>query len=522
MTQTKRIILNTVATYGRSMVGVACGIFSARWVLEALGHEDFGCYAVVGAMAIFLGFLNIQFSGAIARYYAFSIGQAKQAGSGDLGLMECRSWFTVAVVIHTVLPLVIVAIGWPLGEYAINHAWLEIPKQRIDACIWVWRIVCVSSFLGMFNVPFQAMYTAKQYIAELTVYSFIQTIARTVFIFFMTLHPCEWLVRYALAMAVISFVPQLIICTRAVMIFGECRIVKNAIQQLWRIKDLSSYALWTAVGGIGYVASHQCMSILINNFFGAKVVAGFGVSQTVSAEAASLTGALQGAFAPAITTAYGAGGVARFRSMAFWACKAGTLLTLIFAIPMALEIDQILRLWLKDPPPKAAPLCICTLAFIVLEKLSCGHVTAVNATGKIASFQTVRGVLRCLVIPIALVSVYMNWGVVAVAFALPVSVVIVDLGDVWMARRMAGMSAKYWFAQVVFPLLVIVVVSLAVGILPRLLMQQSLGRIIFTTMSSLAAMIPLSWVMLLSADERSMIGDNIKRFMSRLLLKERF
>lgn len=518
MTQNKRIVLNTIATYGRSVFGVVCGIFSARWVLEALGHENYGLYAVVGAMAIFLSFLNTQFSGAIARYYAFSIGAARKFETEDVGLRECQSWFTTAVMIHTLLPLVIVSIGWPIGECAIRYGWLNIPAERISPCLWVWRIVCVSSFLSMFNVPFQAMYTAKQFIAELTIYSFIQTLAKTMFVFFMTFHRCDWLVKYALGMAVIAFVPQLLICMRAIMVFKECRIVRDAMGEFRRIKDLSCYAFWTAIGGLGYVASHQCMSLLININFGAKVVAGFGVSQTVAGEAASLTGALQGAFAPAITTAYGEGELERFRSMAFWACKAGTLLTLMFAIPMVLEIDEILLLWLKNPPPETAPLCTCTLIFIVIEKLTCGHISAVNATGKIAMFQIVRGVLRCLVIPIALIPTCFHFGAVAVAAALPVSVLAVDVGDVLIARRMTGMRVKDWICNVVWPLGIISVVSVAFGLCARQMMQQSFVRLVITTIATLLVLLPLAWVLLLSKVEREVIAC---RFLAKVRHNEK-
>lgn len=516
MTQNKRIALNTLATYGRSMFGVACGIFSARWVLEALGHENFGLYAVVGAMAIFLGFLNIQFSGAIARYYAFSIGESRRLGNKKEGLKECRAWFTTAVMIHTILPLVMLLLGWPIGEYAICHGWLDLPEGRIIACVWVWRIVCVSSFLGMVSVPFQAMFTAKQYIAELTVYSFFQTVAKTLFIFIMTLRHDDWLIKYALAMAVISVIPQVVICVRAILVFDECRIVKSACWEFRRVKDLSCYAFWTAIGGLGYVASHQCMSILFNNFYGAKIVAGFGVSQTVAGEAASLTGALQGAFTPAITTAYGARELERFRAMSFWACKAGTLLTLLFAIPMALEIDQILLLWLKTPPPMSVPMCLCMLAFIVIEKLTCGHIAAVNATGRIARFQMTRGVLRCLVIPFALISAFLDAGAVVAATALPISVVIVDLGDVLMARRLAGMSSKLWLLNVALPLCMITLVSVLVGAIPRQLFPKSLVRVICTTIVTLVVMLPLSWVLLLNEIERMMIRKKIINFKDRI------
>ena len=37
MSPNKRIFLNIVATYGRSLFALVLGLFTARWVLEALG-----------------------------------------------------------------------------------------------------------------------------------------------------------------------------------------------------------------------------------------------------------------------------------------------------------------------------------------------------------------------------------------------------------------------------------------------------------------------------------------------------
>ena len=44
------IFQNACATYARSVVALALGLFSSRWVLQALGASDFGLYAVVGAL----------------------------------------------------------------------------------------------------------------------------------------------------------------------------------------------------------------------------------------------------------------------------------------------------------------------------------------------------------------------------------------------------------------------------------------------------------------------------------------
>ena len=37
MSPNRRIILNILATYGRSLYALVCGLFISRWVLAALG-----------------------------------------------------------------------------------------------------------------------------------------------------------------------------------------------------------------------------------------------------------------------------------------------------------------------------------------------------------------------------------------------------------------------------------------------------------------------------------------------------
>ena len=52
MTANRRIFLNIIATYGRRVNALVCGLFISRWVLAALVKTDFGLYGVVGGMAV--------------------------------------------------------------------------------------------------------------------------------------------------------------------------------------------------------------------------------------------------------------------------------------------------------------------------------------------------------------------------------------------------------------------------------------------------------------------------------------
>lgn len=75
----KRIFLNIVVTYGRTLLGTICGIFTARWALMALGEVDFGLFGVVGGLTVFISFFNGILATATGRFYAFSVGESKKS-----------------------------------------------------------------------------------------------------------------------------------------------------------------------------------------------------------------------------------------------------------------------------------------------------------------------------------------------------------------------------------------------------------------------------------------------------------
>ena len=50
MTANRRIFLNIIATYGRSLYALIIGLFCGRWTLMALGEVDYGLIGVVGGL----------------------------------------------------------------------------------------------------------------------------------------------------------------------------------------------------------------------------------------------------------------------------------------------------------------------------------------------------------------------------------------------------------------------------------------------------------------------------------------
>lgn len=515
MTPNKRIFLNIVATYGRSVLAIVCGLFTSCWVLMALGTVDYGLYGLVGGLTAFIAFFNTLLAGTLGRFYAYSLGKRNIAQSYAENLIECRRWFSIAVMIHTVVPTLLMLVGYPVGVWAVR-CYLSIPVDRIEDCVVIFRLVCFSCFVGMVSIPFTAMYTAKQYIAELTVYSVATTFLNFCFFYYMASTPGYWLVKYGWWLCCVPTIQQIVICIRALMIFPECCFSFLYCLDKDRLRRVFSFSFWQMFGSLGWLVRSQGMAIVINKFFGPALNASMSVATSVNAHTSTLSAAMQGAFTPAITSACGSGDYDLMRRMAFQANRLGMILALIFLIPCAVELPEILRLWLKNPPEHTALLCVAMMIALVIDKSSLGQNICVYAKGKIARYQCVLGVSLMMSLPMSILLIYLGLGVISVAIALVGSVIMCAVGRVWFGRTLAGMSAIAWLRTCLIPVSLVSVCSLVVAFIPHLFMKPSFVRILVATVLAELVLIPMTWFVVLSREERTFVQEKFFSLISRM------
>lgn len=479
----------------------------------ALGEVDYGLMGVVGGLMAFVRYLDNLLAGAIGRYFAIAIGEGKS--NPKAGVESGRMWFTTAVVIQTILPTFLLVSCYPIGEWAVRH-FLTIPPERVQACVWVWRFVCLSSYLNMLAMPFRSMYSAHQYIAELTIYSFATTTLNACFLYYMVTHPGVWLARFAFWQCILSVSPTLIIAIRAYFIFPECRVVRRHLKCWHNIRKMAGYSLWTAIGWLGGLLRGQGIPILINKVFGPRVNAGIAVGNSLSGHCNTLSGSMIGAFSPAIYNAWGAKEYDKARNMAYQICKVGTLFILVFSLPLSLEVNEVLRLWLKNPPQYAAGICLFVMATTIIDKITVGHTLCVNANGKVARYQSFLGTTLVLTLPLAWLLIKLGVGVYSVGWAMLVMMLGCSFGRVCFARWLVGMSAKYWFSTVFVPLFGVIALSLCVGCIPKMFLPASPSRVCLTVGMVEFFLIPFSWFLVLNASERAFAVSKIRLAISKI------
>lgn len=493
MTARNRITLNVAATYGRSLVGLVCGLFTARWVLMVLGERDFGVWSVVGGLTAFVSFLNALFAGATARYFAYWAGEETKG--------ELRDWFRMAVLVHLMLATLLVVVGYPVGAWTIECG-LDIPPERMDDALMAFRLVAISCWVGMATVPFSAMYTARQNIAELSVFALVQSIVHFAVLGYAVQHPGDWFVPYVACVVAINVVPQLLIVRGAIRRYPVCRGFGFVADFGRRFREMGAYAFWQVFGGLGMLARTQGLNVVLNRLGGTSANASFGVASQLNGQVQSLSAALQGAFTPVITTAYGSGEKDAARRYAFRACRLSLLLMLVFSIPLMLELDEVLKLWLVTPPNGASMLCMAVIGAALVDKATAGHVIALNANGVLGGYQITVGTILVLSLPIAWGLYRAGWGLFGVGMALIVGSIAAGLGRAFFARRLVGMRLCEWGRGTLLPVFLLSLLEVAVGALPRLWMPPSFGRICVTTAFTLVVSLPLAWFAVLTKDER--------------------
>lgn len=508
MTTSQRIILNTSVTYGRSILGLALGLFSTRWVLQSLGDVNFGLYSIVGSVIVFVTFLNGVVSGSIARFYAYSIGSNEMLSAREAE-ESLKEWFNVALSIHTILPLFLIVIGYPLGLYAIEH-WLNIPMDKVSACVWVFRIALCTAFINMISAPFTAMYVAHQYIVELALFGLLASILNFTCAYYLTLIAGDRLVIYAFCMMLLNAGIPLLQVIRTVVKFKACRISFVYWRSFERLKVVFSFVGWQLFGSMGALLRGQGVAILINLYFGPKVNTAFGIANTLSAHTSTLSQSLIGALQPALTTCEGSGDREGMLGLAIKTCKYGTTLVMFFAIPLLLEMDYVLHLWLKTPPAYAGSLCMFMIAMLIIDKMTTGHMLAIAAQGKIASYQAVLGSSLILTLPIAWFMIHVGWGVLSIGYAYILTMSFCSLGRIFFTKLQLGMSPMGWVRQILFPISFLLFCSGVVGYFPRIFLEPSFERLCFTIVLTFVTSIPIIWIVILDQSERVYIQSQVR------------
>lgn len=507
MDSSKLIAFNTLATAARNIVAALLAIFSSRWVLSALGATDYGLFNVVGALIVFVTLLNDTMAYSAARHFAYADGGSAAA--------DVNHWFNCAVGAHLCLAAILIVIGWPVGEYVTAHV-LNIPPDRTSACLWAFRISLAAAFASMITVPFGAMFAAKQRITELAILGMLQSIAMFVLAWSLPLFKGDRLLIYTTGMALTIIVGQLALAFRAMKTFEACHVSLIHCFCPQKLRAILSFATWSLIGSISLTLRNQGSAILLNSFFGPQINASYGIAGQVSLQTSQFSNAMLRAMEPEITSSEGRGARPRVLSLASRSSSFGTLLVLVFAIPLMLEMDYVLAVWLHKVPPQAAVFCRLLLLALLIDRLTIGEMMAIQARGKVAAYQLTVGLTLVLTLPLSFLFIKAGFEPSSVGIAFVITAVMSSLGRVLWARHLVGASILCWLKSVAWPNVAVALTSALAATLPHLLLPPSFLRLCLASALGGATTVIVGWFVAFDVADRQWATPKLREIMRSL------
>lgn len=388
----KRIAKNTALLYLRLLFSMCISLFTSRVILNALGVEDFGIYNVVGGIVVMFGFLNNAMSASTQRFLMIEIGKGNHH--------QINRIFSMSLTIHILVALIVLILSETGGLWLLNTQ-LNISLDRMVSANWVFQFSILAFIITILYVPYNAMIIAQE---KMDIFAFV-SIVEVILKLFITL-VVLWLGFEKLKLyAVLVFMVTFIIGTIYV-IYCKIKFIECKFKHFWDRKlfyEMSSFASWNLLGVFAGITYNQGVNILLNVYFGPVVNAARGIAYQIQGAVNGFVTNFQVAVNPPITKSYATNEKEYMYSLIFSASKYSFYLLFLLSLPILLETDLILSIWLKNVPEYTSIFTRLILIDVLICSLSGALQTIVQATGNIKRYQMVVSGILLLNLPISYV-----------------------------------------------------------------------------------------------------------------------
>ena len=387
----KRIAKNTLMLYVRMLFTMAVSLFTSRVVLQTLGVEDYGIQNVVGGVIAMFSVLSGSMSSAISRFITFELGRGE--------IHRLKTVFSTGVNIQLGMSLLVIIVAEAIGVWFLNCK-MNIPAERMVAANWVFQCSILTFVFNLLSVPYNASIIAHEKMSAFAYISVIEVTLKLIIVYMLTVSPFDRLITYSVLLLCVGALIRFIYGYYCKRHFEECTY--HFVYDKAVLKSMTSFAGWNFLGNGAYMLNTQGVNILMNMYFGVAVNAARGVATQVDAALKQFVNNFTTAVNPQITKSYAQGDLESMHKLVCRSAKFSAFLMMFFAVPIILETDTILTLWLKNPPAYAS----IFLKWIIISSfmdtvLANSLVTSMFATGNIKRYQIIVTTVGCLVFPLS-------------------------------------------------------------------------------------------------------------------------
>ncbi len=389
----RRIARNTLMLYFRQILILLVSLYTVRVVLATLGAQDYGIYNVVAGVVVLFSFVNNAMVTSTQRFLSFNIGKNDTA--------KTQQTYSASLLIHIGTALIFIFLAETIGLWFVNSK-LNIPSERHTAAMWCYQSSIITTAFNILRVPYNAIIIAYEKMSFFAWISIMEAVLKLLVVYLLVISPLDKLVTYVILLTFVSVV--VLICYKAYCSkrFEIARYEK--VRDISLVREILGFSGWSLFGAAANVANQQGTNIMLNVFTNVTVNAAMGIANQVNSAVYSFVSNFQTAFQPQLIKSYAAGEKEEFNNLIVRSAKFSFYLLWIIALPLYLNCELVLTLWLKQVPGYAVAFVRLILIWSLIEAINGPLYMGIQATGRIKSYQILIGIINLSNIPFVVVA----------------------------------------------------------------------------------------------------------------------
>ena len=369
----KKIVKNTLALYFRQIIVMIVALFTSRIVLQTLGVTDYGINNVVGGVVAMFGFISGTLMGITQRFISVELGKG-----GDPDIL--RKIFSTSLILHFIAAVIVVIIAETLGLWFLNNK-LVIPAERMIAANWVFQFAIFGFVLTMLNAPLTALIIAHE---DMHVYGYMgifDVIVRLVTVYLLVIVSGDKLIFFGLFGFIVTcmvWIFYFIYCKRK---YQEAKF--SFVYDKSLVNELTGFGGYTFTNITLLTLLSQGTNIIMNIFYGPSVNAARGLANTVNNALQSFGSNFRRAIDPQIIMSCASKDMEAMWNLVERGTRMYYYLLFIFSVPILLETEFILKLWLDYVPEYTVIFTHIMIIGALNETFLSTFWTVVHASGRL-------------------------------------------------------------------------------------------------------------------------------------------
>jgi hypothetical protein len=181
---------------------------------------------------------------------------------------------------------------------------------------------------------------------------------------------------------------------------------------------------------------------------------------------------------PQIIKSYAAEEREYMTSLIVRSSKFSFYLLFLLSLPIILEVDQILKLWLITVPEYASIFTVLVLVVILIDCVSGSLMTSVQATGKIKLYQVVVGSLQFFILPLSYLFLKYGYTPEITLYINIVISIIALIFRILFLKKLINFPVLLFLKEVIFKNILIVILAVGLPLFVRINMDTNFMRLI--------------------------------------------